>query len=216
MLLAPHAPGIEAYDADCAAEQAYDDTHALDLQPREQGVRWNGTLCIEAAGLEESFAIGPDGCVWNFSRPLGCAKDAPGQLLPTGLKATCFAAGLDAQGDLVVLAAHDQQLSAAVQKANGMRSPSDQWRTTHCGKFSAPIRLELPELAAGSTIIRVLCEGRGEQLHVGVLVHSLTTSSIMLLATRWPQAGHAAAPLKPVQAGDHWQEALLELQRMAA
>jgi hypothetical protein len=215
MLLAPHAPGIEASNVYGATDISYEETQALGLQPRQQGVRWNGTLLLEAAGQEESFAIGPDGCVWNFSRPLGCAQDAPGQLLPTGLKATCFAASLDAQGDLVVLAAHEQHLSAVVQEASSMRLQSDHWRTTHCSKFSAPQRLELPALPAGSSIIRVLCEGQGEQLHVGVLVHCLAQASIVLLAARWPQRGQVMRPFAPVQAGGHWQAALLELQRMA-
>ncbi len=213
MLLAPHAPGIEAYETDETTRLAYQDTLP---RLREQGVRWNGTLSLGSAGQEESFAIGPDGCVWNFTRPLGSATDVPGQLLPTGLKASCFAAGLNAQGQLVVWGAQDRQLNAVLQAGSGVPPISGHWRTTHCSKFSAPMRIALPALPDDAAIIRVLCEGVGEQLHVGVLVHSLVQSTIVLLAARWPAQSHDAICLQRVQAADNWQAQLLALQRMAS
>lgn len=204
MLLAPHAPGIEAYASDSSSGQDDDAT---------QAIRWSGTLVLQADGREESFAIGPDGCVWNLCRPVQNLQDA-GQLLPTGLKATSFAASLDAQDRLVVLAAHGQELCAVVQTQSTSACPTDHWRTTHCSKFSAPMRLQLPELTAGSTIVRVLCEGEGEQLHVGVLVHALSSSTITLLAARWQANGPAR--LQTVEAGGNWRDALVALQRLAA
>ena len=204
MLLAPHAPGIEAYASDSSISHEDVVTRA---------VRWSGTLVLQADGCEESFAIGPDGCVWNLSRPAQNQQD-PGQLLPTGLKATSFAASLDAQDRLVVFAAHGQQLCAVTQTQSISGSTVDHWRTTHCSKFSAPMHLELPQLPQGSTIVRVLCEGEGEQLHVGALVHSLSSSTITLLASRW-QAGDVVR-MQPVEAGDNWRDALVALQRVAA
>ncbi len=204
MLLAPHAPGIEACD---------NDSSLIHEEASAHPVRWNGTLVLQADGREESFAIGPDGCVWNLSRASQNQQD-PGQLLPTGLKATSFAASLDAQDRLVVLAAHGQQLCAAVQVQRISDSPAQHWRTTHCSKFSSPVRLGIPLLPTGSSIVRVLCEGEGEQLHVGVLVHCLSSGTIMLFAARWLDSG--PVQLKEVEAGGNWRDALVALQRLAA
>lgn len=215
MLLAPHAPGIEAYVSDSSLNlQAHDWAATAQKTSHTQPVRWNGTLVLESDGREESFAIGPDGCVWNLSRPAKSDRQTSSELLPTGLKATSFAASLDAHDRLVVLAAHGQQLHAVIQKQCIPSPALNHWRTTHCSKFSEPFRLELPPLPAGSTIVRVLCEGEGSQLHVGVLVHSLAQGAITLLAARWQEA--TPVRLEAVEAGGSWRDALLALQRLAA
>ena len=134
MLLAPHAPGIEAYEShsDLSLSQP---SAPLEAAKPPSSKRWNGTVVLESDGQEESFAIGPDGCVWNLSRPAHARQDTPGLLLPTGLKASSFAASRDAVGQLVVFAAHGQQLCAVVQSQGSSDSDARHWRTTHSSKL---------------------------------------------------------------------------------
>ena len=216
MLLAPHAPGIEAYSNDSpyqGAPAAPNQAKHREPGSASRAVRWNGTLMLEVHDREECFAIGPDGCVWNLARTVKKTDSGyGGDLLPTGLKASSFSAGTNAQDRIVVFAAHGLELSAVVQTSNASATHKP-WDIKRSNKFSAPIALQLPELPAGSAIVRVLCEGLDEQLHVGVLVYCPAQTAIKLFAARWQ--AHKTVRLTELQAGENWRDALNTFARMA-
>ncbi len=209
MLLAPHTPA--------AAFQDVQPNSLAEAEPfAVDRIDWQGTVVIQSDGREDSFAIGPDGCVWNFVRQQGIQP----QLLPTGLKANSFAVARDEQGRLVVFAAHGLHLQASVQQPEAAKYLQNHWHTQASSLWSKPMALHLPSVPHAVSIARVSCEGKGAYLHVGALLvcqRERMAEHFELAASRWPQDG---VQLQHIRSSHHawsnsWHELLRELRRLA-
>jgi hypothetical protein len=208
MLLAPHTPA--------AAFQDVQQSPLAEAEFAAEQIGWQGTVVIQSEGREDSFAIGPDGCVWNFVRLQG--KEP--QLLPTGLKASSFAAARDEQGRLVLFAANGMQLQASVQQPDVGKSLQNHWQTQASSLWSKPMCLHVPCVPHAVSIARVSCEGIGAYLHVGALLlcqRERMAEHFELAVSRWPQDG---VQLQHVRSSHHawansWHELLRELRRLA-
>jgi hypothetical protein len=204
MLLAPHHPSAGGIPETRASSGP-------------SSVNWQGTVVMQSAGQEDSFAIGPDGCVWNFVR-------IPGQsphLLPTGLKATSFAVSRDELGRLVVFAAHGMRMQVAVQNLEASSSDAHHWSPHACKKWSDVAPIHIPPLPFAQSVARVSCEGEGKHLHVGVLMlcqRPGLSDHFELAVSRWPQDGARLQRHVSKHAAwiNCWEEALGELRRLAS
>jgi hypothetical protein len=209
MLFAPHTPAIS--HADLESSRPVDSN-----PPSVRRVDWQGTVVVQSTEREDSFAIGPDGCVWNFVQQPGQAP----QLLPTGLKANSFAVAQDEQGRLMVFAADGLRMQAAVQQLAAQHDASTHWNPQACSVWSPPMALQMPSVAHAVAITQVRCEGAGAALHVGAVLVCQRESQaeyFELVVSRWP---HDGIQLRHVHSVHHawahsWYELLRELRRLA-
>jgi hypothetical protein len=209
MLLAPHSPAAAAID--CEPEYA---SNAASQDAR-QHVDWQGTVVIHSLNREDSFAIGPDGCVWNFVRQHGAAP----LLLPTGLKANSFAVARDSEGQLVLFAAQGLQLHASIQQPEA-EDLHTHWDPRACSQWSKPVALNLPQVPHAQSIVRVSCEGRGAHLHVGVLLQChrpQMADHFEMAVSHWPKNGQQFQHFRSAGRAwvNAWQELLVDLRHMA-
>jgi hypothetical protein len=200
MLLAPHHPS--------AAQSS--------SQERPRSIEWQGTVVMRSDTQEDSFAIGPDGCVWNFVRMVGQSP----QLLPTGLKASSFAVSRDEQGRLLVFAAHGLRMQVVVQNTEKSSSDTNHWSPHACKKWSSATVMHLPDVPFAQSVAQVSCEGEGQQLHVGVLMlcqRPGMSDHFELAFSRWPQDGARLQRYASKHSAwiNCWEEALGELRRLA-
>ncbi len=203
MLLAPHHPS-----AGEIPQQR--------IPGRQRSIEWQGTVVMPRAEQEDSFAIGPDGCVWNLVRIRGQSP----QLLPTGLKANSFAVSRDEQGRLLVFAAHGLRMHVVVQNTDISSHDADHWSPHFCKKWSSATPMEIPQIPFAQSIARISCEGEGQQLHVGVLMlcqRPGISDHFEMAFSRWPQDGAKLQRhvLKQAAWINCWEEALNELRCLA-
>ncbi len=210
MLLAPHSPAAAAMD--CEPEHS----PIAASQDASQHVDWQGTVVIHSLNREDSFAIGPDGCVWNFVRLQGAVP----LLLPTGLKANSFAVARDSEGRLVLFAAQGLQLHASIQQLDTEANLRAHWDPRACSQWSKPVALNLPPVPHAQSIVRVSCEGRGAHLHVGALLQChrpQMADHFELAVSHWPRNGEQLHHFR--RAGRAcalaWQDLLVELRQIA-
>ncbi len=210
MLLAPHTPA--------AAEMPMQSTSVAARSSFQLGqhVTWQGTVVVQSDQREDSFAIGPDGCVWNFVRLAG----ADPILLPTGLKASSFAVGCDSHGRLVVFASTGLRLQACMQQPEARASMQAHWNPQACSQWSKAVTLSLPDVPHASSIVRVSCEGVGEHLHVGALMHCQRpqlADHFELAVSHWPKDGQKLKHFRHASRAwvNAWQELLLDLRQLA-
>lgn len=168
MLFAPHTPAVTEPDfgAETSSQQKLSDS--LNPPDTPERIDWQGTVVIPQADGMDSFAIGPDGCVWNFIQK---HQETQMHLLPTGLKANGYAVGRDEAGRLVVFAADGLSLRAAMQQPQiDAQALCGHWDPRSSSLWSAPMTLCLPHINHAVGIARVCCAGQGADLHIGVIV----------------------------------------------
>jgi hypothetical protein len=210
MLFAPHSPVMALSEPD---EVTLAPSHRLS---KRQKVDWQGTMLLSGDQREDSFAIGPDGCVWNLVQMPG----AQPQLLPTGLKADSFAVGRDEAGLLVVFAAHGLHVQAAVQQPQACADRLRRhWNPKASSLWSAPVSLTLPPMEHAVSLVRIVCTGRGESLHLGAVVQCQRprmAEHFELVVTHWPRDHIQLRRHElPGQAwSNSWKELLAELDRL--
>jgi hypothetical protein len=188
MLFAPHTPAVTEPDfgAETSSQQKLSDS--LNPPDTPERIDWQGTVVIPQADGLNSFAIGPDGCVWNFIQK---HQETQMHLLPTGLKANGYAVGRDEAGRLVVFAADGLSLRAAMQQPQiDAQALCGHWDPRSSSLWSAPMTLCLPHINHAVGIARVCCAGQGADLHIGVIVQCHIWRSIL----KWQfQTGRAIA-----------------------
>jgi hypothetical protein len=107
------------------------------------------------AGQTELFTVGTDGTVWNFYPDPASVTGYSG--ITTNLSGSAVAAGLDANGNLVVFAANGLQLSYVVED----RTSSTRW--------SKPSQVEVPRPLNPTRIAGIYASNIAGMLYVGVL-----------------------------------------------
>ncbi len=87
----------------------------------------NVLVVTNANAQQESFCIGPDGCVWSFE--LASTWRKAGKLTSTGLRATSFTVGAEGNGRLVVLAVDGLAIRTTVESGASSSSSGNRWST---------------------------------------------------------------------------------------
>lgn len=121
---------------------------------------WQGTVLeTNSEGIEECFAIGPDGYIWSYET--GTPGQPAGRLISTGLKGKAFALGKAGDGSLVVFAIHGRNLRFVHEMGEGKQ------------RWSAPHEVVFPDLPGAMRVTKVVTQSRATNLFVCMLVRHL-------------------------------------------
>jgi hypothetical protein len=157
----PQAPTVQ-----CKLTQSYRIASAVNAGSQ------TASIC-NGSGQVELFTIGSDGNIWNvYPDP---SSDTGYSSVSLGIQAGVVAAGLDANGHVVVFAATALQLYYIAETGN----PANRW--------GQPTAIQVPQPPHATRIARVLTKQIGGTLYVGVLTaySSVVPNTVQLAYSQW-------------------------------